>query len=79
MGQVMSEISGRYWAFMGDAYYPLGGMEDFVGDFNSLEEAIQFIAQKAKAENYRGTMDAYWCFAWAHIWDTETLSEAWRK
>ena len=27
----------KYTLFAGDAYYPLGGLEDFKGEFNSLE------------------------------------------
>ena len=29
----------RYIVFAGDTYYPCGGIEDYVGAFDSLEEA----------------------------------------
>ena len=29
----------RYLVFVGSDYYPLGGWGDFVGDYNTLEEA----------------------------------------
>lgn len=29
----------KYALFRGDNYYPAGGMDDFVGLFNSIEEA----------------------------------------
>lgn len=29
----------RYWLFAGDAYYPGGGMEDFIASFDTVEEA----------------------------------------
>jgi hypothetical protein len=32
----------RYWLFYYDAYYPLGGMDDFIESFDSLEEAIDY-------------------------------------
>lgn len=31
----------RYLLFCLDTYYPLGGVKDFVGDFESVEEAKQ--------------------------------------
>jgi hypothetical protein len=33
----------RYLAFVGYAYYPNGGMDDFLGDFDTAEEAIKAI------------------------------------
>ncbi len=29
----------RYWLFISDQYYPSGGMCDFVGDYDTIEEA----------------------------------------
>lgn len=33
------ELSGRYWLFTGVQYYPCGGMSDFKGTYNSVEDA----------------------------------------
>lgn len=30
----------RYWLFSGDRYYPSGGMDDFKGCFDTVEEAL---------------------------------------
>lgn len=29
----------RYWLFYGEQYYPIGGMEDFHGQFDTIAEA----------------------------------------
>lgn len=49
----------RYWAFAGPYYYPGGGMEDFVNDFDSFEEA------RSAA---RGSFD------WGHVFDSSARS-----
>lgn len=63
----------RYLVFIGDCYYPDGGMDDFEGDFDTLEEAKDFITEKANKENFS------WKITWAHIWDTETKSQVWGR
>jgi len=30
----------RYWLFAGDNYYPTGGMGDFIGSYDSVDDAI---------------------------------------
>jgi len=43
----------RYFLFGFDDLYPSGGMSDFKGDFDSIEEAIRFVReQKLKSDNY---------------------------
>lgn len=32
----------RYWLFAYNNYYPYGGMRDFAGDFDTIEEAVEF-------------------------------------
>lgn len=58
----------RYLAFYGNEYYPMGGMEDFVGDFDTEEDAKDAII-KAKKLNNR--IDEGWAYDWAQIYDTE--------
>lgn len=60
----------RYLTFIGAIYYPSGGMDDFKGDFDTIEEAQNFIEEKVEQQ---------WEYTWAHIWDTETRSEVWSK
>lgn len=45
----------EYLVFLGDDFYPCGGWEDFRGDFDSLEEALNYI--KSQEPNY----------SWAHV------------
>lgn len=55
----------RYLAFEGSEYYPEGGWDDFVGDYDSIEEALKAI--KEKQVNYREGH-----LVWAHIVDLST-------
>lgn len=52
----------RYLAFKGDVYYPGRGMSDFVGDFDTEEEAIDAVVPDADDE---------FCLIWVHVWDSE--------
>lgn len=69
----------RYLAFIGEVYYPSGGMGDFIGDFDTLEEAIIFIKKSVDESKYSETFEQQWGYTWAHVWDTETRTEAWSK
>lgn len=42
-------------------YYPGGGMEDFIGDFDSIDEAIDHIKKAKGNEDYR--------FNFGHVFD----------
>ena len=55
--------SKRYILFAGDQYYPGGGMEDFRGTFDTVEEA------RAAAGRGRSRYD------WAQVVDRETLTD----
>lgn len=46
----------KYLLFAGDYYYPAGGFNDFIGSFDSIDEAKQ----------------AYANCDWVHIVDSET-------
>lgn len=50
----------RYLAFADDTYYPGGGWDDFIGDFNSKAEA--FAAAKKNNEH----------FGWWQVVDRDT-------
>lgn len=41
----------RFWVFGYDQYYPIGGMNDFRADFDTIEEADAFI--RTSLSNYR--------------------------
>jgi hypothetical protein len=36
----------RYWLFFWDTYYPSGGMNDFLGSFDSVEEAKNHLTRE---------------------------------
>ena len=58
----------QYFAFYGNTYYPNGGMEDFVGDYDTKDEAIEAI----KESHLKNRLDdEYWEYAWGHIWDSK--------
>ena len=59
----------RFWCFYGGWYYPNGGMQDFIGSVDNLEEAKALVE---KQEEYP--------YAWAHIFDSQenqVVSESW--
>lgn len=41
-----------YLVFLGENYYPCGGWEDFRGDFDSLEEALNYIKYQEPHYNW---------------------------
>lgn len=57
----------RYWLFEGKEYYPNGGMEDFVGDYDSVDGAKTAFdnAQAAEVKENRKA-------DWAQIADSTT-------
>ena len=61
----------QYFAFYGDYYYPGGGMKDFVGDYDTKNEAIEAI------ENAHSYGD--WENSWGHIWDTKDMIKVYNK
>jgi len=50
----------RYFVFLGSDYYPSGGMEDYQGAFDTLEQAQRFV------ENYESAPDEL-SIDWANI------------
>lgn len=53
----------RYLAFAGAIYYPNKGMEDFIGDYDDLEQAAIDARDKAKEEG---------SLSWYQVYDTVT-------
>lgn len=60
----------RYYAFVCAVYYPGGGMEDFRGDYDTLEEASKSIHDIALEEG--SNLDYFWKFHFAEIFDSVT-------
>jgi len=64
----------RYLAFYGSVYYPCGGMDDFIGDFETKQEAIDSIELKNKKED-GGNFN----YCWGNVYDTEDRIETYTK
>lgn len=72
----------RYLAFYGEVYYPNRGMDDLVGDFDTMEEALEAITLKAKAElieGYYKNEEHLFSSRWANIYDTELRKEVYLR
>lgn len=63
----------RYLLFAGSCYYPSGGIEDFIKDFDTKEEAISFtknyINEQIKTQD-RESINHYFEWNWLHIFDS---------
>jgi hypothetical protein len=57
----------RYLLFAGHNYYPSGGWEDYILDFNTEDEAMQYFKDNNK------TKSSFHCWGWMHIVDRDTL------
>lgn len=57
----------RYLVFAGPVYYPLGGMDDFVEDYDFIDPALD----RAKEEKNRDTYGSPE-YLWAQVYDTKT-------
>jgi hypothetical protein len=70
----------RYLAFYGSAYYPEGGMDDFLSDYDTKEEALRAISDKLNSDKYYyNSNEEKWEYAWAHIYDTKEMVKVWSK
>lgn len=56
----------QYLAFYGAVYYPSGGMDDFIGDFDTKEEAIECIKLKNEKDDYGNFKNN-----WANVYDSK--------
>ena len=59
----------RYFAFYGSKYYANGGMNDFIGDFDSVDECMSSIVNANKKERPNDPLKSW---DWFQIWDSET-------
>lgn len=57
----------QYFAFYGDIYEPNGGMKDFIGDFELIDDAKAAI-ESARANDRPDDDEYLYCFC--HIWDS---------
>lgn len=62
-------MSENFALFAGQDYYPGGGWEDFVGMYESLEEAL---------EAYKSDGDSVIKYEWGHVVDLENQVVVWQ-
>lgn len=75
----------RYMTFRGSYYYPLPCMQDFVGDFDTLEEAVRVALSGKQPYRSRTIPDdipddvlfKLGTSIWACVWDCEEHKNAW--
>ena len=61
----------RFLAFRNSIYYAAGGMNDFLGDFDTFEEAQEAVrggTDKWEKEYWKTEPRA----EWGHVWDSDT-------
>lgn len=63
----------QFLAFYGWFYYPSGGMDDFIGDFNSLGDAIKSVKKQKKKDGEDFTT------VWGHVWDSKHKKIVWKS
>ena len=66
----------NYLTFYGDCYYPCGGMKDFIGDFDTIEQAKEAITM---AHLINRPEDKEFEWAWASIWSIIDRLEVFSK
>jgi hypothetical protein len=72
----------RFLLFFGDIYYPNGGMDDFLSEHDTIEEAISAFEKKADNEIlishfYYKDKKELMQYRWANIYDLELRTNAW--
>jgi hypothetical protein len=55
----------NYLLFHGAIYYPGRGMDDFVGDYDTIVEAMQALEDVHNEEN---PDDLEWDMSWGYVW-----------
>lgn len=63
----------RYLAFFGPFESIVGGMNNFVGDFDTIESA------KRKIYRSRKKHEDTWQSSWGHVYDIKTNEYAWES
>ena len=61
----------RYLSFFGDEFFPNGGMDDFLGDYEDLFEAKEAITSKQ--------LKTMLTSSWGHVYDTVNKEIVYKK
>lgn len=60
----------RYAVFYFNLYYPKGGMDDLIGNFDSIKEATDSLFEHHKVEN---PFDEHWNDLVGYVYDIEKM------
>ncbi|QQO97038.1 hypothetical protein Nekkels1_37 [Cellulophaga phage Nekkels_1] len=75
----------QYLVFFGSKYYPSGGMNDFLCDFDTIDECVEAIKSKIKEhfdpdyQEEEEYVKYQWSCNWSHIYDSVNREEVWSK
>lgn len=69
---VQDVVMRRFWLFGGDFYYAAGGMHDFRGSFDTVEDAMKYVL----VNPMRRTHPQYGPAEWWHVFDSDSKSIA---
>ena len=78
----------RYLLFRGRNYYPSGGIDDLIGDYPTLELAIEaansdilkdWEYSKFGYDSQQEYIDYEKEYSWGHIYDIQTKSKVWEQ
>jgi len=69
----------RYLSFFGHEYHPLQGMEDFVGDHDTIEQAIEAVEKALREDPWPGQTSDPWDNRWGIVWDSESRADVWES
>ncbi len=67
----------NFLVFVGANYYPAGGMEDFVGDFDTVAEAIKAAGDKVSAQ--LGDIAPVYDTLWANVYSVKQRKIIWEN
>lgn len=57
----------KYLLFAGDNYYPDGGLLDYKGDFDTVEDAIEWARKNYKKIGNEGLVQKKYIDQWGHV------------
>jgi hypothetical protein len=60
----------KYLLFYGNTFYPGGGFDDFIGEYDSIQECLLALYENFKKEGIEDNPEYYKEFRWSHAYDT---------
>lgn len=69
----------RFIVFSGDMYGQYGGMDDFTGDTDTLDEAFNLAELQIFTNVLEHTEQEYYRNNWIQIYDTQSMKMVWES